>query len=188
VKLPHVRFTVRRIMLAVAIIAGLLGALSWAARMTHLARTYRAQAEYLTRTEHHNLDMAATYDRQSSLAQAAGETARAHTLALQATQARQYAAQIAAWSRAYERVALQPWKRVPPGTIHLMAQAPPSPIDLVPNTLRGMGTPALVICLTCLLGLAAVGHRGLARHNPSPASSPSAESREVSTRLNRTDP
>src|SRR4051794_9829886 len=88
---PRMRFSPRGLMIAVAVSAMLLGALMSAARMSYLARTYRAQARYLAELQRHDLRMAATYDRQSAEARAREDRPRAEYLAGKAAEARGYA-------------------------------------------------------------------------------------------------
>src|SRR4051794_12379420 len=129
-------FTVRRMMVAVAVVAMTIAAIDSAAKVSNLARAYRAQAEFLSGSERHDLEMATTYDRRSAAARAAGDERGAYALAVEAKQARKYAAQYGEWTRSYQVAATRPWRSLPPGTIKLMVQPPPSPMDVVPYTLR----------------------------------------------------
>jgi hypothetical protein len=46
VRFPRVRFTVRRMMIAVAIVGGLIAGAQWCAKMARLSRAYAVKADF----------------------------------------------------------------------------------------------------------------------------------------------
>jgi signal recognition particle GTPase len=115
-RVPRVRFTVRRLMIAVAIVAGLLGT-TRAYQMLGLTLYHRKQAVLFGLAESDALrEYAAHQMRVAEAKRQVGATARdeeSKHIAL-AENARKRAAYFTAMRRKYESVATRPWESVEP--------------------------------------------------------------------------
>jgi hypothetical protein len=85
------RFTVRRMKVAVAVFAATLGATITIVRTSKLVQSYRGSARLSAENERHNLQYAATCDRKSTEARGRGEIALAEKYEREAEVARFWA-------------------------------------------------------------------------------------------------
>lgn len=113
--LPRLRFTVRGMMLVVALAAAAMGAfMSWV-RFGQLARDYRNGATYFALREAQNLEAVAQLQREIAAAEKRDDVVEAHRLRTYfLPEGRYWAAYHGRMKRHYERAASHPWERLPP--------------------------------------------------------------------------
>jgi hypothetical protein len=158
------RFTIRTLMIGVAILALLLGALIALARMSDLARTYEATAKYMATVELYERDVAALCDRKSDELREQGKHELADQRADEATAARRDAAEFHRMTEIYERAASRPWESLPPGTNRaFLIQPPRTTVELLAGALARQSLPILIGALGFVMSLALVVVRARAR-------------------------
>jgi hypothetical protein len=102
------RLTVRRLMIAVAVVAFLFGGVTWTVRMRRLSSVYRGQAARYARNGQESLRSANHFERFYA------RSAQAEYVAPLVQYLRERAEFEARLERKYRHAASRPWEAVPP--------------------------------------------------------------------------
>jgi hypothetical protein len=159
----RLRFTVRGMMVAVAVSAAFFSALLAVVRTSQLVQDYRGSAQFSAEAERYNLQYAATCDQKAAEARERGEPALAEKYEKEAEVARFWAPEHRLLAQTFERAASHPWEPLPPGVQVFYRRPPMTATEALARWLTGRGLTILIVVLVCITCLAVILIRNLPR-------------------------